>query len=138
MKRGMTLIEVMVALVVIMVLFMAMAKIAVVAIRSDRYAEVHTRAALMCHEALLKLQGLTGDPPELEAGWHEDPGNPIEQDNERYYRFWQVAEAEAGREVTLVVAWNDGSRHVAPGSFSSVEGMKQSGCPYVALHDIIP
>ncbi len=44
----MTLIEVMVALVVIMVLFMAMAKIAVVAIRSDRYAEVHTLARLSC------------------------------------------------------------------------------------------
>lgn len=138
MNRGMTLIEVMVALLVIMVLFAATAKMSVLVIRSDRHAEVHTRAVLLCHEALLGIQGLSSDSPELKTGWHEDPGNPIEEGTERYYRFWQVGEGAAGREVTLLVAWNDGARQVAPGSLSSAESVRKSGYPHVSLHDIIP
>ena len=102
MSRGFSLLEVLVTLLVIMLLFTAAARISILATRSGSYAQAHTCAAVLGHTALVRLAVLDYDSPDLRAGWHRDPANPIEYGGRGgYYRFWQIDESPKGKQVVL-------------------------------------
>lgn len=137
MNRGFSLLEVLVALLVIMLLFTAGAKISILSTRSGSYARDHTLAAVLGHAGLVRLAGLDHGSPELRAGWHRDPANPIEYNGRGgYYRFWQIDESPMGKQVVLFVVWNEGVRKAS--DFGSLVSLKESGCPQVSFSEIIP
>lgn len=137
MSRGFSLLEVLVALLLIMLLFTAAAKISILATRSGSYAQDHTCAAVLGHTGLVRLAGLDYGSPELRAGWHRDPANPIEFGGRGgYYRFWQIDESPKGKQVVFSVAWDEGARKAA--DFGSQISLKESGCPQASFSEIIP
>ncbi|MCK9264739.1 MAG: prepilin-type N-terminal cleavage/methylation domain-containing protein [Deltaproteobacteria bacterium] len=136
-SRGFSLLEVLVALLVIMLLFTAGARISILSTRSGSYARDHTCAAVLGHTGLVRLAGLDYGSPELRAGWHRDPANPIEYGGRSgYYRFWQIDESSMGKQVVLFVTWNEGARKAS--DFGSQVSLKESGCPQVWFSEIIP
>lgn len=137
MSRGFSLLEVLVTLLVIMLLFTAAARISILATRSGSYAQAHTCAAVLGHTALVRLAVLDYDSPDLRAGWHRDPANPIEYGGRGgYYRFWQIDESPKGKQVVLSVAWDEDMRKAE--DFGSQISLKESGCPQVSFSEIIP
>jgi len=136
MNRGFSLLEVMITLVVIMLVFVATARISVVTAQSGRYSEALTAASVLGHTTLVRLKGLPCDSSDLESGWHQDPENPIEYGPGQYYRFWQVSAAAEGIRSDVHVAWDEGMRQEAR-NFGSFVELEQSGCPHISFSGII-
>ena len=136
MKKGFTLIEVMVALVMVMVCVLAVAKLSVLAVQSKAYGEHLTRATMLGQAGILSLQALKETSPEILEGWHQDPLNPLSHDGMEFYRFWMVTQRPLGKEVTLYVAWHDRHGGRARG-FGSLEGLMASPCPRIDLREFL-
>lgn len=137
MKKGFSLLEVMITLLVIMLIFLASARISVLNTRSSRYSEDLTHASVLGHTRLVKLKRLPLDSPDLETRWHKDDDNPLEYGQGRFYQFWQVDEAPEGRKVVLHVAWDESTRPEAK-DFGSLAALEESGCPHISFHDVMP
>lgn len=135
MSKGSSLIEVLVALVVIMGIFIAASKASILSIRTNRYSEAITYASALGHTKLVSLKSLPLDSSDLDINWHQDPENPIVCDNMRFYRFWQVNDSLIGREVHLYVAWDDHFRNKAQ-DFSSLTSLEESRCPRISFRDV--
>lgn len=136
MKRGFSLIEVLVALVVTMAIFMAAMKVSILSTRTNRYSESITYASALGHTKLASLRNLPPDSSDLELQWHKDPDNPILCDSMRFYRFWQVNDLPMGKEVTLYVTWDDHFRGKAR-NFGSLTGLQESTCPRISFMDVV-
>lgn len=137
MNRGSSLVEVLVALTVAMVVFVAATKLAVLSVRSNAYAESLTYASVLGHTKLTSLEHLPLDSPDLEDQWHQDSANPFVWGGRQFYRFWQVDAALVGKQVVVHVAWNDSDRPGA-GGIGSLESLMQSRCPSVAFSAMVP
>lgn len=133
--KGFSLIEVLVALVVIMVFFLGVSKTALLSTRSCTYSQDLTCASMLGHSKLLALKGLPFDSADLSPAWHQDPDNPIIRENRGFYCFWQVSDVSLGRSVELFVAWTDSQRE-APVNFSSLADLQRSGCPRIDFADV--
>ena len=136
MKRGIALIEVLVALFLCMILFAAAARLSLTAIRGGADAEARTYASVMGHSKLSSLLNLPYTAAELEPRWHADPGNPLRGGRIPFYRFWQVDGVEGGKRVVLFVAWDSGSRTGAE-DLGSLADAETSGCPKVSFRGIL-
>lgn len=135
MRKGFGLIEVLVALVVIMAIFMTAMRVSLLSTRTNRYSESVTYAAALGHTKLSSLKNLPADSSDLDLQWHMDPDNPIVCGNTPFYRFWQVKDLSVGKEITLYVAWDDYSREKAR-NFGSLTGLEESSCPSISYRDV--
>ncbi|MGC9325543.1 MAG: type IV pilus modification PilV family protein [Desulfomonilia bacterium] len=136
MKNGFTLIEVMVALIVIMIFSLALFQMFTICVRSSTYAECQTYATVLGSEKILWLEGVSMDDPDLDPAWHQDPGNPVVQGDHEFFRFWSVRDVAGGKEVTIWVAWGEGQR-AQPVDFASYEDMLASRCPSMEFSSMI-
>lgn len=135
MKKGYSLLEVMIALLLIMIIFFAYMKISVLSIRSNRYSEDITTASVLAHTKLVSLKNLSAESAQLSPQWHQDPENPIVRENVSFYRFWEVTDIPLGKQVMLYVSWYDQTRS-KPGHSGSLTDLQESRCPMVTFQDI--
>ena len=133
--RGFTLIEVLVTLCIIMIFFVGISKIAVLSTRSCRYSDDLTYAAALAHSKLLGFKVLEMDSQEMSVAWHQDPDNPIDWHNKKFYRFWQVSAVPLGKEVKMYIAWDEPHRETLR-EFTSLAELKDSKCPCIDFTDV--
>ncbi|HQG32132.1 MAG TPA: prepilin-type N-terminal cleavage/methylation domain-containing protein, partial [Deltaproteobacteria bacterium] len=135
MRKGLSLIEVLVALAVTMAIFMVAMRVSILSTRTSRYSESLTYASALGHAKLMSLKSLPHDSPDLDLQWHKDPDNPILCGNVPFYRFWQVSDVPIGKEIILFVAWDDHLREKAQG-FGSLASLQESGCAKISFKDV--
>jgi prepilin-type N-terminal cleavage/methylation domain-containing protein len=136
MRKGFTLIEVMIALCIIMICVLTTSKLSLISFQSKSYGEHLTNATILGNSRLDFLQRLPMNSPELRKSWHRDPMNPIRKASIEYYRFWLVDDLPKGKEVTIYVAWHDKQMGMAH-NFGSPEDLMASRCPRVDMGEFI-
>jgi prepilin-type N-terminal cleavage/methylation domain-containing protein len=134
MKRGFGLVEVMVALVVIAIFIVAVTRMYMASTRVSAYADNLTYASALGHTKLLFLKALPYDARELDAGWHRDPGNPIQEGGRTFYLFWSVLMQPKKKEITVYAAWNDRGQADNFGAQAELQG---SGCAHVEFRGLV-
>lgn len=135
MKNGFSLIEVLVALLIIVIMFMGIMKISILSLRANAYSEALTHASVLGHTKLVHLKGQGIECRELRPEWHQDPLNPIISNSIRFYRFWQVHEMAAGKRVEMYTAWVDPVRR-EQGAPVSAADMRSGNWPHIVMTDI--
>ena len=73
MKKGFSLIEVMIALCILMVSAMAFFRMHMVCTQARAYADCLTRATVLGSSRMLHLDSLPATAPDLTEEWHQDP-----------------------------------------------------------------
>lgn len=136
MKKGFSLIEVMIALCILMVSAMAFFRMHMVCTQARAYADCLTRATVLGSSRMLHLDSLPATAPDLTEEWHQDPGNPITDSGMQFYRFWIVRNATEGKEATVYVAWSDRTRARAS-NFASEEEIVAARCPKVSFNELL-
>ncbi len=136
MRKGFSLIEVLVALAVTMAIFMVALRVSILSTHTNSHSESVTYASAMGHTKLVSLKNLSPDSPDLDLQWHKDPDNPILCGNVPFYRFWQVSDVPVGKEIVLYVAWDDNSREKSR-SFDSLASLQESRCPKICFKDVL-
>jgi Tfp pilus assembly protein PilV len=136
MKKGFTLMEVMISLCIVMICVVTLSKLMILAFRSKSYSECLTHAVVLGHSKLVSLESMPITSPDLSKSWHQDLTNPLNVDNREYYRFWIVDDAPQGKEVSIYVAWHDQEMGRA-GDFGSLEDLNASRCPRIELSEFI-
>ena len=102
---GFSLIEVLIALVILAVGILAVAGLQVTSIRGNAYSHRATVATSLGEGQLEVLLGLDYDDPRLNPGSHV----PIVQD--QYTLVWSVSEDSSlnnTKTIQMVVTWNEG------------------------------
>lgn len=135
-RRGFSLIEVMVALCILMVTVLALFRMHLFCTRALSYTESFTRAAVLAGSSMMRLDTLPPDAPDLDGQWHQDPGNPIMDGNVLFYRFWVVHGNSGGRDASVYVAWTDRARASAA-AFGSEGEIAAAACPKVCLSGLL-
>jgi prepilin-type N-terminal cleavage/methylation domain-containing protein len=102
-KEGFTLLEIIIALVILAIGLIAIAYMVNAAISSNREAKLLTQAVILAQDKLEELKGVAYDNL---AG-----GSDISGD---YSRVWtvQTDTSKAMKTVTLTVSWNSGAKSV--------------------------
>jgi prepilin-type N-terminal cleavage/methylation domain-containing protein len=133
MRKGFTLIEVMIAMCLLMICIVAFARMQLVCIHAKGYGEHITRATVLGSTGLSALRNGQITMPDLQAGWHPDQKNPIKEGNVDFYRFWSVLDVAEGKEVAMYIAWGDKSK---VWNFGSLNELNSSRCPLINLHEL--
>lgn len=132
---GMTLIEVMIALCILMLSICAFARMHLAGVYANAYGECLTRATVLGNMKLSVLRTLPPDAAELQTRWHQDPRNPLSDGGRQFFRFWSVQDTPQGKDVTMYVAWGDRHRGRAR-SFTSREDFAFASCPRMELKEL--
>lgn len=136
MKRGFTLIEVMIALCMLMICIVASLKMCLMCSQAMSYGEKLTRATMMASTMLQNLRYMPFTMEDLNPGWHSDQDNPHRNGGTDYSRFWTVTETASGKDVRMFVAWADKGRPAATNFRSQLE-MESNNCPHIDLRELI-
>lgn len=136
MRRGFTIIEVMIALCMLMLCIVASLKMCVMCNQAMSYGERLTRATMMASTMLQKLRNRPYTVEDLKPGWHADQDNPHRNGSTDFCRFWAVTETASGKDVRMFVAWADKGRPAAT-NFSSQPELESNGCPRIDLRELI-
>lgn len=131
-KDGFSLIEVMIAFVIILVALSAIVKVYMVYLHADSYADNLSYATTLADAKLHTLETFYLDAPDLKASWYKDPGNPLRLNNRGFYRFWSVKDIKDAKEITVYVTWDDYKRGRAS-NFSSLSDLGGSKCAKLSL-----
>ena len=134
MRKGLSLIEVLVALAVTMAIFM-------VAMRCPSFRPAP--AVIPNLSPIVRSRPCEAhvpeEPPSRFAGpgfaVAQGPGQSILCGNVPFYRFWQVSDVPIGKEIILFVAWDDHLREKAQG-FGSLASLQESGCAKISFKDV--
>lgn len=133
-RKGFTLIEVMLSLCIIMVFVLAVSKLSILAVHSKSYGEYLTHATVLGNAKLVSLRSLSFTSQELQQSWHKDPQNPMISGGLEFYRFWSVADRPDGKEVSLYVVWHEEQKSRAR-NFGSLEDLMTSPCPRIYISE---
>jgi prepilin-type N-terminal cleavage/methylation domain-containing protein len=133
MRKGFTLIEVMIALCILMISAVAFARMQLVCIHARGYGEHLTRATTLGSASISALRNRKSTIQDLQAGWHTDQNNPIEEGNADFYRFWSVTDVAEGKDVVMYIAWGDKAKVWNFGSFKELDS---SHCPRIDLREL--
>jgi len=136
MKRGFSLIEVLIAVLIFSIFTVAISRLYIVSSKSNAYVENHTFATALANSKLRQLKQLDTNDLELAFTWHNDK-QTIGQGNYNYYRFWSVARSSDILEISVYVTWsaNQDKENLV---FNSATSLKASKSPYVELKASIP
>ena len=133
MRKGFTLIEVMIAMCILMICIIAFARMQMVCFHAKGYGERLTRATVLGSARLSALRNGLFTIQDLQAGWHPDQNNPIKEDNVDFYRFWSVMDVAEGKDVMMYIAWGDKAK---VWNFGSFDELNSSHCPHIYLHEL--
>jgi type IV pilus assembly protein PilV len=104
--EGFTLIEVMIALVILAVGLLALATMQIVSIRTNAFSTEMTYATMLAQQQLEILRNLAYNDPNLDPGTHQLP--PVIGDKGASYTVeWDVDTSVANmKEITIDVTWD--------------------------------
>ena len=116
-KTGFTLLEVLIAISIFAVGFLAVATMHVSAIRRNRLGNEVTQATSLAQMQIEALKRADMNSAALAPGHYEDPNNPIDETGVHggtFTRSWDIADNTAfSRTVTVSVRWiKGGSSHL--------------------------
>jgi len=112
---GFTLIEVLIALVVLLIASMGLLSTILTVINTNNFNKRRVTATTLAQDKLEELKNLPYDP--LSAGEYQDPDNPLTAEGKpgtslnpgSYLREWKVDPPDAGtKTVTVTVRWGTG------------------------------
>jgi type IV pilus assembly protein PilV len=113
-RRGFSLVEVLIAIVVLSIALMGLATLQVRAMRSNDLANRTTQATNLAQNKLEELLFRVATGETFAAGVTQDDGNPVAvpADNEgaiftRSWEFIDDSPVPAAREIIVTVVWND-------------------------------
>jgi prepilin-type N-terminal cleavage/methylation domain-containing protein len=116
-ERGVTVAEVMVALVVLGVGILAVSQLFPAASKSQLQSRMTSAANYLAQEQVEQLTALDFASPALSPGRHPASGSDAVGDGGRWERFYQVTAMTSPlnhlKQVTVTVQWAGGSRSVS-------------------------
>ncbi len=115
--RGITLVEVLIAILVLSVGILAVGQLFPAASRSQVRTRMTTSAGYYAQEKLEQLTGMTFTDPALSPGRHPSAGTEPVGDAGQWGRYYEVATMTAPltnlKKVTVTVEWAGGARAVS-------------------------
>jgi len=132
MKDGFSLVEVMIAFVIILVALSAIVKVYMVCLHAGSYADNLSYATTLADAKLHTLETFSPDTPDLKASWYKDPDNPLRLNNRDFCRFWSVKDIKGAKEITVYVTWDDYKRGRSS-NFGSLNDLGGSKCANISL-----
>ena len=117
-QKGFTLLEVMIAVLIMSIGILGLAGLQIVATRTNSFSNQMTVGITLGQDKLEELRNLAYDDTQLSAGTHPDSGNPIKGVGDMgFNRSWSVAEDAVNslKTITVTVQWPD------PGNSHSVQ-----------------
>ncbi|GAG11105.1 unnamed protein product [marine sediment metagenome] len=104
-EKGFTLVEILIAIVVLAIGVLAMGQMQIASIRGNSIANTLTEATTLAQDRMENLIGLSYN--DLTAGSHPGPNNPI---GGVYSIFWNIAldyPINNTKEISVIVNWTD-------------------------------
>ena len=108
-RKGFTLIEVLVGLVILAVGLLAIAGMLVTSVKGNYFSSHLTQASYIAQDRLEFLKNLPIDNGALNAGTH--PELPVTVSGLNFSRSYTVAVNGSLKTITYTVTWNDGRDH---------------------------
>jgi type IV pilus assembly protein PilV len=105
-KKGFTLIEVLIGLIILSVGLLAIAGMQITAVKGNFFSHYLTQASYVGQDRLELLNNLPVDSVELQAGNHNDGTTTIS--GIVFNRSYIVVVSGGTRTITYTVGWNDG------------------------------
>jgi type IV pilus assembly protein PilV len=105
-KKGFTLIEVLIGLIILSVGILAIAGMQMTAVRGNFFSHYLTQASYVGQDRLELLNNMPVDSAELQAGNHNDGATTIS--GIVFNRSYTVVVNGDIRTITYTVRWNDG------------------------------
>ena len=108
-SKGFTLIEVLVALIILSFSLLALAGLMVTTTKNNSFGSHMTEAATLAQDKLEELRAIKWD--DLNEGNHTDPAQQEGSTGINYTRNWNVTTNGSLKTVTITVNWNDRTAH---------------------------
>jgi len=105
-KKGFTLIEVLVGLVILAIGLLAIASMQVTSVRGNFFSNYLTQASYAGQDRLEFLDNLSYTSAALSAGSHPDPSTTIS--GIVFSRSYTVVDINGYKIINYTVSWNDG------------------------------
>jgi len=118
-KKGFTLIEVLIGLIVLSVGLLAIAGMQITAVRGNFFSHYLTQASYVGQDRLELLNNMPVDSAELQAGNHNDGTTTIS--GIVFNRSYAVVVNGDTRMITYTVRWNDGMNRTI--SFATIRSI---------------
>jgi prepilin-type N-terminal cleavage/methylation domain-containing protein len=107
-NKGFTLVEVMIAIVVLSVALLALAGLQIVSIRGNSFGNRMTEALTLAKDLMEEMKNDEwGDIVDWSDDWPPPPETPI------YHRVCSVTQSGNIKTVTVTVSWDNGNHRVA-------------------------
>jgi prepilin-type N-terminal cleavage/methylation domain-containing protein len=107
-NKGFTLVEVMIAIVVLSVALLALAGLQIVSIRGNSFGNRMTEALTLAKDLMEEMKNEEwGDIVDWSDDWPPPPEPPI------YHRVCSVMQSGNIKTVTVTVSWDNGNHRVA-------------------------
>jgi type IV pilus assembly protein PilV len=118
-KKGFTLLEILVGLVLLAVGLLAIAGMHISSIRGNFFSHHLTQASYVAQDRLEFIDNLTYDAPQLQAGNYNDGSIQVYGSDILFNRSYAVSINGDLKTIAYVVIWNDGvDRRI---SFSTIK-----------------
>jgi len=108
-RKGFTLIEVLVALVILSFSLLALAGLMVTTTKNNAFGSHMTEAATFAQDKLEELRAIKWE--DLNDGNHTDPQPQSGSTGINYIRNWSVTTNGSLKTITISVNWNDRTAH---------------------------
>jgi type IV pilus assembly protein PilV len=118
-KKGFTLIEVLIGLIILSVGLLAIAGMQITAVRGNFFSHYMTQASYAAQDRLELLNNLSVGSTELQAGNHNDGTTTIS--GIVFNRSYAVVVNGDIRTITYTVRWNDGTNRAI--SFATIRSI---------------
>jgi len=105
-KKGFSLLEVLVGLVILAIGLLAIAGLQVTSVRGNFFSKNITEASYVAQDRMEFLNNLPLTAPELQAGNYNE--GPQTYAGVAFNRSYTVANTADGRLINYMVRWNDG------------------------------
>jgi prepilin-type N-terminal cleavage/methylation domain-containing protein len=112
-ERGFTLVEVIMASLILVIGLGVVGSITSGIIRKNFYSQRHTQAVILAQNKIEQLLNDGYESPNLHEGDYENPLNPVNATGDSsgvFYQFWTIQDVrpiERSKQITTSVQWTD-------------------------------